>query len=199
MNYKFITLVAAGMFSVGYFTACQNKSAENAENQEVRTEESVAAAVATVEEGAPVETGENPAEVAEQTKEAQNEYGAAFFADSNKGKYKTTKSGLKYVMTKEGTGKSPKATDHVTVKYTGRLLNGTVFDSTDNNGGQPISFGLNQVIAGWTEGLQLMKEGGSMVIYIPSALAYGPNGTPGGPIGPNEDLIFTIDLVGVNK
>ncbi len=98
---------------------------------------------------------------------------------------------------KEGTGASPKATDTVLVHYTGKLLDGTVFDSSVERG-EPISFPLNRVIAGWTEGLQLMKEGGKTVFYIPSNLAYGEAGTPGGPIPPNAPLIFEVELLKVN-
>ena len=122
------------------------------------------------------------------------DYDAAFFK-GNSG-YQTTPSGLKYVTVVAGTGASPKATDVVTVHYTGRLLDGTVFDSSVERG-EPTSFPLQMVIKGWTEGLQLMKVGGKTVFYIPSNLAYGEQGTPGGPIGPNADLIFEVELLGV--
>ncbi len=122
------------------------------------------------------------------------DYNAAFF-QGNSG-YQTTPSGLKYVTVVEGTGASPVATDVVTVHYTGRLLDGTVFDSSVERG-EPTSFPLRAVIKGWTEGLQLMKVGGQTVFYIPSDLAYGEMGTPGGPIGPNQDLIFEVELLGI--
>ena len=122
------------------------------------------------------------------------DYGAAFF-QGNSG-YHTTPSGLKYVTVVEGTGAAPTATDVVTVHYTGRLLDGTVFDSSVERG-EPTSFPLQAVIKGWTEGLQLMKVGGKTVFYIPSNLAYGEMGTPGGPIGPNQDLIFEVELLGI--
>lgn len=122
------------------------------------------------------------------------DYNAAFF-QGNSG-YQTTPSGLKYVTVVEGTGASPKATDIVTVHYTGRLLDGTVFDSSLNRG-EPTSFPLQAVIKGWTEGLQLMKVGGKTVFFIPSNLAYGEMGTPGGPIGPNQDLIFEVELISI--
>ena len=122
------------------------------------------------------------------------DYGAAFFK-GNSG-YHTTPSGLKYVTVVEGTGASPVATDIVTVHYTGRLLDGTIFDSSVQRG-EPTSFPLQAVIKGWTEGLQLMKVGGKTVFYIPSDLAYGEMGTPGGPIGPNQDLIFEVELLGI--
>lgn len=121
-------------------------------------------------------------------------YRASYFQASDG--YKTTPSGLKYVTVVEGTGASPAATDVVTVHYTGRLLDGTVFDSSVERG-EPTSFPLQAVIKGWTEGLQLMKVGGKTVFYIPSNLAYGEMGTPGGPIGPNQDLIFEVELISI--
>jgi FKBP-type peptidyl-prolyl cis-trans isomerase FkpA len=126
------------------------------------------------------------------------EKGEKFLAENKtKEGVKTTDSGLQYKITKEGTGKSPKATDVVVVHYEGKLLDGTVFDSSIKRG-QPIDFPLNRVIPGWTEGLQLMKEGGKAILYIPSKLAYGPRGTgAGGPIGPNETLIFEVELIKV--
>ncbi|MCH5217751.1 MAG: FKBP-type peptidyl-prolyl cis-trans isomerase [Muribaculaceae bacterium] len=109
----------------------------------------------------------------------------------------TTSTGLQYRIIKEGEGKSPAATDSVTVHYTGKLLNGTVFDSSVSRG-EPATFPLNQVIPGWTEGLQLMKEGGKFEFYIPSDLAYGPHGA-GGAIPPHSTLIFEVELIKVNK
>ncbi|MDE6340132.1 MAG: FKBP-type peptidyl-prolyl cis-trans isomerase [Muribaculaceae bacterium] len=110
--------------------------------------------------------------------------------------YAVTPSGLKYMVLKEGTGKSPAATDNVTVHYTGKLLDGTVFDSSVQRG-EPATFSLNGVIAGWTEGLQLMKEGAKYVFYIPTDLAYGPRG--GGPIPPYSDLVFEVELIKVGE
>ena len=123
------------------------------------------------------------------------EKGEKFLAENKtKEGVKTTASGLQYKITKEGTGKSPAATDKVLVHYEGKLLDGTVFDSSIKRG-EPIAFPLNRVIPGWTEGLQLVKEGGKAILYSPSALAYGISGTPGGPIGPNETLIFEVELI----
>lgn len=107
----------------------------------------------------------------------------------------TTASGLQYVVEKEGTGKSPKATDEVTVHYTGRLLDGHVFDSSVSRG-EPATFPLNRVIPGWTEGLQLMKEGAKYVFFIPSDLAYGAQGA-GNDIPPHSTLIFEVELIKV--
>ncbi|MBL7933602.1 MAG: peptidylprolyl isomerase [Bacteroidia bacterium] len=110
-------------------------------------------------------------------------------------KAQTTASGLKYITEKEGKGDAPKASDKVTVFYRGMFTNGIEFDG--NIGDKPISFGLNQVIPGWTEGLQLMKPSGKTVFYIPYQLAYGANGYPG-VIPPKSDLIFEVELVKVN-
>ncbi|WP_138380519.1 FKBP-type peptidyl-prolyl cis-trans isomerase [Luteithermobacter gelatinilyticus] len=107
-----------------------------------------------------------------------------------------TESGLQYIVLLEGTGKKPKATDTVTVNYEGTLTDGTKFDSSYDRGA-PLSFPLNRVIPGWTEGLQLMREGAKYKFFIPSDLAYGPHGA-GNVIGPNEDLIFTVELIRVN-
>ena len=121
--------------------------------------------------------------------------GAAFLVENGKkAGVKTTASGLQYKVVTAGTGKSPKATDVVEVNYEGKLIDGTVFDSSYERG-EPIEFPLNQVIAGWTEGLQLMKEGGKYEFYIPSDLAYGEAGNQG--IDPNSTLIFTVELLKV--
>ena len=106
-----------------------------------------------------------------------------------------TDSGLQYVVEKEGSGKQPSATSEVTVHYTGKLLDGTVFDSSINRG-EPATFPLNRVIPGWTEGLQLMKEGAKYTFFIPSDLAYGPNGIPN-VIPPHSTLIFDVELISV--
>ena len=111
---------------------------------------------------------------------------------------KVTKSGLQYKVVKAGTGPKPAATDTVTVHYQGTLIDGTEFDSSYKRG-EPTSFPLNRVIKGWTEGLQLMKEGATYMFYIPGDLAYGPNPRPGGKIGPNATLIFKVELIKVAK
>lgn len=108
---------------------------------------------------------------------------------------KITTSGLQYEVLEEGTGIQPKATDRVMVHYTGKLIDGTVFDSSVERG-EPATFGVTQVIPGWVEALQLMKEGAKWRLFIPSNLAYGPNGA-GGAIGPNATLIFDVELIKV--
>ena len=107
----------------------------------------------------------------------------------------TTKSGLQYEVLTEGTGKSPKATDKVRCHYEGRLTDGSVFDSSYQRG-EPSDFGLNQVIAGWTEGVQLMKEGAKYRFHIPYLLGYGERGA-GASIPPYATLVFDVELIKV--
>ena len=109
---------------------------------------------------------------------------------------KVTESGLQYLVVKEGNGKKPGPNDVVTVHYTGRLIDGTVFDSSVERG-EPATFAVGQVIQGWVEGLQLMSEGAAYRLFIPSELAYGEHGT--GPIQPNSTLIFDVQLLKVGK
>ena len=116
-------------------------------------------------------------------------------ANAKKPGVTVTKSGLQYEVLQEGTGKSPKATDTVRCHYEGRLLDGTVFDSSYKRG-EPADFGLNQVITGWTEGVQLMKEGAKFRFTIPYLLAYGEQGA-GASIPPFSTLIFDVELIKV--
>lgn len=111
---------------------------------------------------------------------------------------KTTASGLQYMTLAQGKagGKSPTDANVVSVNYEGRLIDGSVFDSSYERG-EPIEFPLARVIPGWTEGVQLMKEGDKFRFFIPPSLAYGESGTPGGPIGPNEALVFDVELLKV--
>jgi FKBP-type peptidyl-prolyl cis-trans isomerase FklB len=121
------------------------------------------------------------------------------FLEKNKLKegVKVTPSGLQYRVVKEGTGDNPKPGDTVTVHYRGTLIDGTEFDSSYKRN-QPATFSLAGVIRGWTEGLQLMKAGGTYELVIPSDLAYGERGA-GHLIGPNAVLIFTVDLISIEK
>ena len=129
--------------------------------------------------------------------QSASEKGQAYLAENSKQPdVKTTSSGLQYKVMQDGTGKSPKATDTVLVHYRGTLIDGTEFDSSYRRK-EPIEFPLNGVIAGWTEGVQLMKEGAKYQFVIPSNLAYGQRGTPGGPIGPDATLIFEVELLKV--
>ena len=134
----------------------------------------------------------NPGQMAEKNKEE----GRRFLADNlTKEGVEEQPSGLQYKMTRVGSGKSPSATDKVTVHYRGTLLDGNEFDSSIKRG-EPATFPLNRVIRGWTEGLQLMKEGAKCVFYIPSHLAYGDRGNPS--IPPGATLIFEVELLKVN-
>jgi FKBP-type peptidyl-prolyl cis-trans isomerase FklB len=108
----------------------------------------------------------------------------------------TTESGLQYMVVNQGDGNTPNLDDKVTVHYHGTLIDGTVFDSSVDRG-EPASFGVNQVIPGWTEALQLMNVGSKYKLFIPSNLAYGERGA-GGSIGPNETLIFDVELLSIN-
>jgi FKBP-type peptidyl-prolyl cis-trans isomerase FkpA len=129
--------------------------------------------------------------------ETELEKGEAFLKENAKKEgVKTTTSGLQYKVLKEGDGKSPKATDTVQVNYRGTLIDGKEFDSSYKRG-EPAEFPLNRVIPGWTEGVQLMKEGAKYQFTIPSKLAYGERGTPGGPIPGNATLVFEIELLKV--
>ena len=128
-------------------------------------------------------------------KQAQASSDSFLTENAKKAGVKTTASGLQYVVTKEGTGKQPAASSVVKVHYTGKLVDGKVFDSSVERG-EPIEFPLNQVIPGWTEGLQLMKEGGKATLYIPSQLGYGEQGVPG-TIPPHSTLIFDVELIEV--
>ena len=126
----------------------------------------------------------------------QREAGERFLADNaKKDGVTTTASGLQYQVLKEGTGKQPKATDQVRCHYEGTLIDGTVFDSSYRRG-EPAVFPLNGVIAGWTEGVQLMSEGAKYRFYIPFNLAYGANGA-GASIPPYAALIFDVELIAV--
>ncbi|MDE6300655.1 MAG: FKBP-type peptidyl-prolyl cis-trans isomerase [Muribaculaceae bacterium] len=135
-------------------------------------------------------------EAAKVASEANEKAGKEFLeANGKREEVKVTPSGLQYEVLEEGNGPKPEANDRVVVHYTGRLIDGTVFDSSEERG-EPATFGVTQVIPGWVEALQMMNAGSKWRLYIPSQLAYGPNGA-GGVIGPNQTLIFDVNLIEV--
>ena len=203
--YMATSLLLAG----GLIASCGNKK-----QAETMDEEAVAETFSPDEAKAEVDTLQAIEEMVQAVETPVagingTKYDAAFFNNAaNQGtkatadQYAQTASGLKYVIASEGKGKSPKATDTVTVHYVGTLTDGTQFDSSIDRG-EPTSFPLNGVIPGWTEGLQLMQEGGVAVFYIPSNLAYGERGiqnpyTGEYSIPPSAPLIFWVQLLQVN-
>jgi len=139
---------------------------------------------------------QNYLQSAGEAKFGQNKEAGEAFLNENKAKtgIHTTASGLQYEILTEGSGNKPTATDSVTVHYHGTLIDGTVFDSSVMRG-QPATFGVHQVIPGWTEALQLMNTGAKFRLYIPQELAYGAHPHPGGPIKPYSALIFDVELL----
>ncbi len=162
-------------------------SAASLEEEMIITEEEANSMVQTFFQNAGKRKGQESLEV-----------GNAFL-ETNKARdgVTVTESGLQYEILKEGTGAIPTATDKVRVHYHGTLIDGTVFDSSVDRG-EPATFGVGQVIKGWTEALQLMPVGSKWKLVIPSALAYGERGA-GGDIGPNETLIFEVELLEIVK
>lgn len=135
---------------------------------------------------------------AKKAGEENRQIGEAFLSENAKREgIKTTASGLQYEILESGNGACPAASDRVEVHYTGKLIDGTVFDSSEERG-VPATFGVTQVIPGWVEALQMMHEGDKWRLYIPSDLAYGSDGA-GGLIGPNVTLIFDVTLLRVIK
>lgn len=129
--------------------------------------------------------------------EANKGVGDAFFAENAKREeIQSTDSGLQFEVITKGEGALPSAESNVTVHYHGTLIDGTVFDSSVDRG-EPTTFGVSQVIAGWTEALQLMNTGAKYRLYIPQDLAYGANPHPGGPIEPFMGLIFDVELIAI--
>ena len=135
--------------------------------------------------------------LAEKAASKQKESEAYLANNAKEEGVKTSVSGLQYKVLKEGTGKSPTAQDKVVAHYTGKLLDGTVFDSSHERG-EPATFPVSGVIKGWQEVLPMMKEGGHWQIVVPANLAYGDRGI-GNVIGPNETLLFDIELISVEK
>ncbi|WP_416886101.1 FKBP-type peptidyl-prolyl cis-trans isomerase [Marinospirillum sp.] len=134
----------------------------------------------------------------QQVAQTNLERGQAYLAENaQRDGVQTLDSGLQYEVVRAGDGARPSATDQVQVHYEGRLVNGEVFDSSYTRN-QPASFRVNQVIQGWQEALQLMPVGSEWMIYIPAELAYGSNGA-GGAIGPNEALVFKVELLDITR
>jgi FKBP-type peptidyl-prolyl cis-trans isomerase FklB len=142
---------------------------------------------------------EKQAAITKAEAERNKKEGEAFLAANKKKEgVKTLPSGLQYKVIKEGTGPVPKAEDTVSTHYRGTLIDGTEFDSSYKRG-EPATFGVSEVIKGWTEALQLMKVGSKWQLFIPAELAYGENPRPGSPIPPNATLLFDIELLGIGK
>ena len=136
--------------------------------------------------------------ISEQKFGKNKEAGEAFLNENAKKEgVKVTESGLQYEVIEAGEGETPSPTSQVTVHYHGTLIDGTVFDSSKERG-EPATFGVNQVIKGWTEALQLMPKGSKYRLYIPEHLAYGASPHPGGPIEPHMALIFDVELLEMN-
>ncbi len=174
-----------------FLQGIQHGHAGDEETQRMSREEIQAALMSYQQE-----LQQKQSEQAEELAKKNLEAGEAFLAENaDRDEVKSTDSGLQYEVLESGSGEKPAATDTVKVHYTGELLSGEVFDSSRERG-EPVTFGLNQVIPGWTEGLQLMSEGARYKLYIPADLAYGPGGNRA--IGPNETLVFDVELLEVN-
>ncbi|MBZ2170294.1 FKBP-type peptidyl-prolyl cis-trans isomerase [Marinobacter sp. F4216] len=174
-----------------FLQGIQHGHAGDEETQRM-TREEIQEALMTYQQDLQEQQVKQMEELAQKNKKA----GEAFLAENSaREEVTTTESGLQYEVLAEGDGDKPAATDTVQVHYTGELLSGEVFDSSRERG-EPVTFALNQVIPGWTEGLQLMSEGARYKLFIPAELAYGPGGNRA--IGPNETLVFDVELLDVN-
>lgn len=174
-----------------FLQGIQHGHAGDKEAQRMSREE-IQQALMTYQQEMQQEQAQQMEELAQKNLEA----GESFLAENaSREDVETTDSGLQYEVIEQGSGEKPSATDTVKVHYTGELLSGEVFDSSRERG-EPVTFALNQVIPGWTEGLQLMSEGARYKLYIPAELAYGPGGNRA--IGPNETLIFDVELLDIN-
>lgn len=183
------TAALAGAAVCMTIASCSNKEKAVADTTVAEVEDGIAVTEAPVQPG--------KTQMPYSAEFFRNEANKAASTSSSDSTYVETESGLKYAVIKEGTGRMPKATDTVKVNYAGQLTDeaATEFDSSYARQ-EPISFPLNGVIKGWTEGLQLMKEGAVYEFYIPANLAYGEQGA-GGMIPPNAPLIFQVELISV--
>jgi FKBP-type peptidyl-prolyl cis-trans isomerase FklB len=161
--------------------------------KQLMTEQEIRETIQTAQRELQTRQQEKMKALAEKNKKEGEEFLAA---NKKKPGVKTLPSGLQYKIITEGKGKTPKSTDTVTVNYKGTLIDGTEFDSSYKRN-EPATFPVSGVIKGWTEALQLMKEGSKWQLFIPADLAYGERGTMGGPIGPNAVLIFEVELLSV--
>lgn len=178
--------IDAGLFAKGMQKALNNDSLQI-------SEDTLQAIIQQYQIKAQQKAQKQRAADGQENKEAGEEFLAE---NKDKEGVQTTESGLQYKVLEEGSGATPSAEDTVTVNYKGTLLNGEVFDSSYERG-QPADIPLNRVIPGWTEGIQLMNTGGKYKFWIPGELAYGANPQPGSPIGPNELLVFEVELLEV--
>jgi len=195
------------MEKVSYSLGVNMASSVKQQGMETIDAQAVAKAFADVFEGSDLDISEEESMTilqdffgkmqAEKSAKA-NEAGAAYLAENgDKDGVITTESGLQYEVIVSGDGAKPTTTDQVTVHYHGMLTDGTVFDSSVDRG-QPATFGVTQVIKGWTEALQLMSVGDKWKLTIPSGLAYGDQGA-GGMIGPGATLVFEVELLGITN
>lgn len=196
-------------YAIGvYMGSMNNKQLESVPDGDKMNLQAIAAAFHSITLGEEVMISEEDANSVIQKflteasdREAQENLEAGNkFLEENKARegVTTTESGLQYEIITEGTGEKPKDGDQVRVHYHGTLIDGTVFDSSVDRG-EPIVFGVNQVIPGWTEALKLMPVGSKWKIYVPADLAYGKNPRPGGVIKPNMTLIFDVELLEIVK
>lgn len=205
-NVKLETAIDSASYAIGVLVGSNNKqqlaNAPGGKNMNIEAMAQAFRATSLGEETAITEEEANNIIrnyfQAEGNKEAQTnlEEGNAFL-EKNKARegVVTTESGLQYEILKEGNGPKPQPTDKVKVNYHGTLIDGTVFDSSVDRG-EPVTFGVNQVIPGWTEALELMPVGSKWKLYIPANLGYGERGA-GSDIGPNETLIFEVELLDI--
>jgi FKBP-type peptidyl-prolyl cis-trans isomerase FklB len=161
--------------------------------KQLMTEQELKETIQTAQKELMAKQQEKMKALAEKNKKEGEEFLAA---NKKKPGVKILPSGLQYKVITEGKGKTPKSTDTVTVNYRGTLIDGTEFDSSYKRN-EPATFPVSGVIKGWTEALQLMKEGSKWQLFIPADLAYGERGTMGGPIGPNAVLIFEVELLSI--
>jgi FKBP-type peptidyl-prolyl cis-trans isomerase len=207
-NVKMETEIDSVSYAIGVLVGANNKQQlENAPGDDEMNVDLMAAAFRSVSMGEETKISEQEAQsliqrffnaASEREAQANLEEGNKFL-EENKARegVQTTESGLQYEVLVEGDGPKPEATDRVRVHYHGTLTDGTVFDSSVDRG-EPAVFGVNRVIPGWTEALQMMPVGSKWKVYIPADLAYGERGA-GGDIGPNETLIFEVELLEIVK